>query len=611
MGGTLTYEEWLAFIRGETSSQEEGSTSLRTGTGVPSSTLGNDGDSYIDTATWDYYVKVNGSWIKIGNIKGADGSDGSHTEETFTVTYYPNGGALPQGYEETVTVAWGDTLDLPTPTYENHTFDGWFINEGSGYRQWYSTDAVFADLDLYAQWTEVPPVSETVEVTFWHTFGQSATAALDTLARQFEDLVKKNEDIDVNITLAYKGGYDDIFSMIMNGYATGSLPTMAIAYPDHVANYLATNTNTVYDLTSYMNDEEIGFRQQAYLGDKEGADDFVEAFLEEGSSYAVEGIYSLPIMKSTEVMYYNTEAVTEGMASYALADGYRTAEDFIASLDWDGLLAFASHCLDNKSSVLPTLEYPIWYDSDSNLFLSQMFQREIGYSSIVNGAGQIDFESGTNRTAAEAMVNEIKTAYDAGIITTRGIEGTYGSDAFANGEVIFEIGSSSGAGYNVPSSGTFTPGVTPVPASRGTDGNVNPLYVSQGPSLTFFRSPALDDEVNDARMEMAWRFAKYLTNPDQNVYMCIYGSQGYVPVRYTAYETEVYAQYIQDAESLQAKTVSTIYNRINGKYFNVPAFKGSSQLRDECGGIVTRSLWGFKTVTAAFDDAIRTAKTYF
>ena len=48
-------------------------TSLLTGTGIPSTELGKNGDSYIDLDSWDYYVRKNNEWINKGNIKGEDG----------------------------------------------------------------------------------------------------------------------------------------------------------------------------------------------------------------------------------------------------------------------------------------------------------------------------------------------------------------------------------------------------------------------------------------------------------------------------------------------------------------------------------------------------------
>lgn len=98
-----SYEEWLASIKGEQgepghspviaingegywtidgvstgvkatgnagSPGQKGSdgTSLLTGQGQPTSALGIAGDSYIDTSSWDYYVKNQSGWSKVGNI---------------------------------------------------------------------------------------------------------------------------------------------------------------------------------------------------------------------------------------------------------------------------------------------------------------------------------------------------------------------------------------------------------------------------------------------------------------------------------------------------------------------------------------------------------------
>ncbi len=98
-GGTLSYEEWLATIKGEKGDKgdkgdqgekgENGNdgtdgkngSSILAGNGTPSSSTGSDGDSYIDTSTWDYYIKSNGTWSKIGNIKGVAGENGANGED--------------------------------------------------------------------------------------------------------------------------------------------------------------------------------------------------------------------------------------------------------------------------------------------------------------------------------------------------------------------------------------------------------------------------------------------------------------------------------------------------------------------------------------------------
>lgn len=59
-------------------------TSVLTGNGSPSNTLGSNGDSYIDLYTWNYYVKENNSWVLKGNIKGNNGDNGQDA-----ITYVP------------------------------------------------------------------------------------------------------------------------------------------------------------------------------------------------------------------------------------------------------------------------------------------------------------------------------------------------------------------------------------------------------------------------------------------------------------------------------------------------------------------------------------------
>ena len=59
--------------------------SVLTGKGAPLSSRGNDGDSYIDTETFDFYTKENGVWSKQGNIKGTSGDAGSEGEDGTSI----------------------------------------------------------------------------------------------------------------------------------------------------------------------------------------------------------------------------------------------------------------------------------------------------------------------------------------------------------------------------------------------------------------------------------------------------------------------------------------------------------------------------------------------
>ncbi len=449
--------------------------------------------------------------------------------------------------------------------------------------------------------------TKSVTVTMWHTFGQGIVDTLEDLIDEFEALVLENEGVEVTINLTYKGSYDDIEYNIEQGFAAGNIPTIAVAYADHVANYLEAETTEgeyVVNLQDYMDNAEYGLGTEEWLGDDLSLDetDFVESFLEEGRQFTREGTYILPFMKSSEVMFYNTEAVT------ALLDilnvSYSSLDEYLNSLSWDEFMDLAEAAQTYSSQILSTMEVPVFYDSDSNLFITKMFQNEIAYSSVdyETESGVIDFESGEARTQAEAMVTSLKEDFDKGLFTTKGVIGEYGSNYFTEGKTIFSIGSSGGAGYQIPSSSSFTVGVCMVPAD-----NNNPVYVSQGPSLCLLRNPSLSDSVNDERVLYAWKFLKYITNADKNVQICVDGSQGYIPVRNSAYETSDYLAFLAEGEDY-ATTAKVLINDIAGSYLNCAVFKGSATLRDQVGALLTNVLNGSKSVTTAFDDAISTSK---
>lgn len=74
-----TYEEWLESIRGA-----NGATILF-GTADPGNTLGNNGDTYLNTSTWDIFVKYPTGWTKIGNIMGPKGEPGEPGEDGVSI----------------------------------------------------------------------------------------------------------------------------------------------------------------------------------------------------------------------------------------------------------------------------------------------------------------------------------------------------------------------------------------------------------------------------------------------------------------------------------------------------------------------------------------------
>lgn len=434
-------------------------------------------------------------------------------------------------------------------------------------------------------------------ITFWHTFGKGPTDAIEAQAKRFTKLVKDNEGLNIKIKFVYKGAYSDVLSNVTKSFASGETPTISVAYPDHVADYFAaekTPGQYIVNLDKFINDPQVGFGKEAYLGDKHDASDFVEAFLAEGQNYSREGTYSLPYMKSSEVMFYNKNAVRSFIQDY---DSDITTDEeiaeFMENITWDELMEFCEviKSVNDSEHRFPSLEVPCFYDSDGNLMISKMFQEEIPYSSLTaDGNGRIDFNghaTGTYTPEADQVANynklvkmlgEYKENYDKGLFTTKGVFGEYGSNNFTQQKTVFSIGSSGGAGYNFPSTSTFEVGICMVPAS-----NNNPLYVTQGPTLTMFNSAKLSKEDNDRTTLYGWKFLKFITNEDANSDLCINGSEGYIPVRESAYSTQTFLDFMENGEKY-AKTADTVIHGIDGRYLNTTVFKGSATLRNEMAG---------------------------
>ena len=440
-----------------------------------------------------------------------------------------------------------------------------------------------------------------VTIKFWHTFGQTVVDGLKSKIADFKKAIKEKDGLTVEVDMKYQGGYDDIAKLITDGFAVKNTPTIAVAYPDNVADYIevgkSANVEYVVNLDKFIKSNEVGFGKESYLGDVEDESDFVEDFYEEGSSYTLEGTYSLPFLKSTEIMFYNMDLLIEVMRGYKpeFNNSKDRIKEYMSRISWDDFMDLCAYIKEHMADISNMLEVPMWYDSDANYIITKMFQNEVAYSSIgSDGKGKIEFAEGANNSAVIDLLDEARVNYANGLFTTKGIKNTYGSDFFTNEKCLFSIGSSGGSGYNFPQADAFELGVCRVPAE-----NNKPLYVSQGPTLAMFNDRGLDQETNDKRELYAWKFMKYITNGQVNAEICVNGSEGYVPVRHSAYETSFFQEFMEEGERY-AMCYKVVVEDVNseGGYLVNTAFKGSASLRDECGSMLTAAL------TAANKEAI-------
>lgn len=95
------------------------------GAAVPTAAQGKDGDFYLNTANYDLYNKVSGTWNKTGNIKGATGPAGPPGTDGENGTNGTNGkdGAPGAKGADGATILFGTTA----PTTQGKNGDA-FLN---------------------------------------------------------------------------------------------------------------------------------------------------------------------------------------------------------------------------------------------------------------------------------------------------------------------------------------------------------------------------------------------------------------------------------------------------------------------------------------------------
>lgn len=406
-------------------------------------------------------------------------------------------------------------------------------------------------------------------VIFWHTMGDKLENILieviDGFNEEYPDIKIKQESI---------GGYTDLRDQIVTKITAGDQPNLAYCYPDHVALY--RKANAVLPLDSFINDDEIGFSQAEI-------DNFVSQFYLEGATFGDNKMYTLPFLKSTELLYYN--------------ETFFTQHNLALPTTWDELWA-----LCEQIKQIDPNSIPIGIDSESNLFITLAEQQGNGYTSFdpETKKGKFDFNNDENK----AFVTELKENYDKGYFTTEELYGSYTSGLFTNtepnedGKVIrsyMVIGSSGGATYQATSA--FNVGITMIPQEDVT----KPKAISQGPSLCLF-------DFNKSVNEKAWTFMKYLLRDEVQIKFAI--ASGYMPVTHSAQQNQYYVEDYLNLADGTAAGISALAAKQAIKqveldaYFVSPAFVGSSTARDEVGNIIILVMEGQKTVAKAFKEAL-------
>ena len=386
-----------------------------------------------------------------------------------------------------------------------------------------------------------------VTIVFYHSMGSYMQSILDDAIAEFNKIYP-------NITIIHDslGDYDGLRNQISTEITIGSAPNLAYCYADHVALYnMADAVQPLDDLIA----------SQYGLTDAQIAD-FIPAFYDEGKAFGDGKMYTLPISKSTEVLYYNKTFFDQ----YGLT----------VPTTWEEM---ADVC-EKIKQIDPTC-VPLGYDSEANWFITMAAQYGSEYTSSTGE--KFLFDNETNRD----FVKMLRLWYENGWITTQGLCGGYTSFLFTgycNPRCYMCIGSTGGASYQQPrqTNGVyeFEVGIASIPQVNPDQ----PKVISQGPSICVFKNSDPQEVI------ASWLFAKYLAT-DVVFQMQVSMYNGYTPVIQSVMDHPVYASFLNSASTanIQAYAVKVALEQANA-YFVSPAFYGSSVARDQVGLLIQKCL---------------------
>ena len=409
-----------------------------------------------------------------------------------------------------------------------------------------------------------------VTIVFYHTMGEALRNELALAIERFNELYP-----NITIEASQIGGYDDVRDQIKSELTAGNQPNIAYCYPDHVALYNVTKKTVPLDNFIESKIEVTradGTTEILGLTDEQIAD-FIPGYYAEGTVFDAAGtMYTMPMSKSTEVLYYNATFFKE--------------HNLTVPTTWEELGEVARQIqtiLKNDDNPNNDNDKPLGYDSESNWFITMCEQYGSNYTST-DKTQHFLFNNKTNRD----FVTMFREWYEEGLFTTQELYGAYTSGLFTNldpekATCYMCIGSTGGASHQVPAS---VDGVQPFEVGIATLPQVdpsNPKAISQGPSLVIF------EQENKQEVVASWLFVKFLTT-DAEFQASFSKVSGYMPVIKSVMNIKAYADWFAGANGNSKDGVIALVTKTafeNADYYFVsPAFNGSSKARDQVGELM-------------------------
>jgi len=379
-----------------------------------------------------------------------------------------------------------------------------------------------------------------ITIQFWHAMSGGNGEAVDYLVEKF------NEENEYGITVeaTYQGGYGDLHQKLVGALTANETPHIAQAYGNNIAIYM--ESEAIIQLNDYIDDKDYGF---------DDFEDIIEGYRVENSSYPDGNFYSLPFNKSTEVLYYNKTFFTEN--------------NLEVPTTWDELESVS------REVTAITGQPAFGYDSLSNLLITWTQQAGGRYTDV---EGNAYFNSDEGREALQFFVD----GCNEGIFRMAG-EDRYMSGPFNDQNAMMFIGSTSGSKYVGADTFEWDSAQVPFGAEK--------KVIQQGSNM-FMMASTPDEQL------ATFIFMKFLTDTENTAEWSV--RSGYLPVRESARESDVYVDYVASGAN-PTKATGTSYD--GSWYIFDPIFPDSYDYRMAVETAVEEAVLGIKTVEEALQDA--------
>ncbi len=408
-----------------------------------------------------------------------------------------------------------------------------------------------------------------VTIVVNHAIKPSLQDILDTYIQEFN---KKYPNITVQ-HIAKASRLDELSDEIVEEMKMGVRPNIVFCKPEHIVLY--NQSGDVVALNGLINNTQrvscADGTTEIFGLTQEQIADYPSAFYAQGDCYGDGSIYTLPLSKGADVLYYNKT--------------FFDAHNLTVPTTWEEMWEVCEQIkrIDPKS-------IPLGYDSEESWLISIAEQLGVSY---LDASKEGDARYTFNDPKIKNYLKQLRSYYEKGYFTTYQLFTAYTSNLF-KGEPAYgypidyccymSIGSMTEAKYY---RADFDVGISALPQIDPAQAKV----VSNGSAPSNAANMCIIQSDNPQEVYASWLFMEFLsTNTQFQSDFAI--ATGYLPVLTSAQNSAGYCAYLESAnddENILALANKAALSQING-HFIPDVFVGSSVAREQAKILLVRCI---------------------